>query len=162
MIETNLRVLKASRRTPREGDVFVMQPDDDFFLFGRVIDTDAVWALGDGVNGAILIYVFGTRSARKEVPDLAELRPANLLISPVMTNRLPWSRGYFETLAHVPLDHADLLGQHCFFDAARGRYFDNKGNELPGPVEPVGDFGLHSFRSIDGEVSGALGISPGL
>lgn len=46
-----------------------------------------------------------------------------------------------------------LLPQRC-----GGRYFDENGNEVRGPIEPVGDYGLHSYRTIDDTVSEALGI----
>ncbi len=69
-----------------------------------------------------------------------------------------WSRGYFEILANVPLTADDVLVQHCFRSASRGRYFDEHGNELPGLAEPIGDHGLYSFRTIDDQVSDALGI----
>jgi len=52
----------------------------------------------------------------------------------------------------------DLVAQHCFLSAGRGRYFDEDFNELPGPVEPCGDWGLHGYRTLDDEVSDALGI----
>jgi hypothetical protein len=37
----NLAVLKKTRRAPEVGDIFVMQPPDGQFLFGRVVDTNA-------------------------------------------------------------------------------------------------------------------------
>lgn len=152
----NLRQLTASRKKPRPGDVFAMQLPDDRFLFGRVIDTEA--QSGFGPASAVLIYIYRVRSETCELPDRAHLRPDRLLVSPMMTNRLPWSRGYFETIAHIPLDYKDVLGQHCFLSAVRGRYFDERGRELSGPVEPVGDYGLHSYRTIDDEISDALGF----
>lgn len=50
----------------------------------------------------MLIYIFRERSSEKAVPDAAAMRPEHLLVSPIMTNQLPWSRGYFETLANIP------------------------------------------------------------
>jgi hypothetical protein len=153
---TNLRVLKPSRKVPRAGDVFVMQLPDDRYLCGRVMSTNAM--AGESMPGAILIYVYRQRFNSKTLPERSQLSRDQLLVSPMMTNRLPWSKGYFETVAHWPLEHMDALPQHCFLSAARGRYFDEKGNELAGPVEPVGDYGLHSFRTIDDAVSAALGF----
>jgi hypothetical protein len=86
------------------------------------------------------------------------MRPDRLLVSPIMTNRLPWTRGYFETLANVPLEVGDVLPRHCFLSASRGRYFDDAGNELAGAIEPVGDYALHSFSTIDDQISDKLGI----
>lgn len=148
----NLAVLKKSRRAPEVGDVFVMQPPDGLFLYGRVIATDAM--IGP-MRNCILIYVYRPRSAQKEaIPDLL---PGQLLVPPMMTNKRPWTMGYFETLEHRELGPMDRLPQHCFRDTF-GRYFDENSYCLPGPVEPVAQKGLHSFRTVDDEISGALGI----
>lgn len=155
-VRTNLQVLKPSRKAPRAGDVFVMQLPDDRYIFGRVVSTEAM--AGPSMSGAILIYVYGRRFDSKVVPERPELSRDQLLVSPMMTNRLPWSKGYFETVAHWPLESGDVLPRHCFLSAARGRYFDEKGNELPGSIEPVGDYGVHSYRTIDDAVSAALGF----
>lgn len=76
---------------------------------------------------------------------------------PRYTNRLGWSRGYFENVDSRPLSSDDLLEQHCF-RRHTGQYFDEKGQQLPGPVEPCGDWVLSSFLRIDDLVSEAIGI----
>ncbi|HUW28639.1 MAG TPA: Imm26 family immunity protein [Sulfuriferula sp.] len=148
----NLAVLKKTRKSPEVGDVFVMQPPDGLFLYGRVIATDA--RIGP-MHNCILIYVYRPRSEQKEaVPDLLR---GQFLVPPMMTNKRPWTMGYFETLQNRELGPMDRLPQHCFLDTF-GRYFDEYSNRLSGPVEPVAQKGLHSFRTIDDEISGALGI----
>jgi hypothetical protein len=133
------------------GDVFVMAPPDGRFLYGRVIATNAKPLAG---FDAILVYIYSTRTTdRQPVPELLRGR---LLVPPMMTNKRPWTMGYFEFVEHRPLSPLDRLPQHCFKD--RKWYLDEFGNRLPRPVEPVGEFGLHSFRTIDDEISGALGI----
>jgi hypothetical protein len=64
---------------------------------------------------------------------------------------------YFEFVENRPLTPMDRLPKHSFKDT-RDWYFDEHGNRLPGPVEPVGQWGLHSCRTIDDELSKALGI----
>jgi hypothetical protein len=118
-VKTNLRVLQPSRKKLRAGDVFAMQMPDDLYLFGRVIGTDAV--IGP-MTGIILIYIFRTRSEVKAPPRREDLRPDNLLVPPILINRLPWSRGYFETIDHRPLEQEDLLKQNCFLSSVRGQY----------------------------------------
>lgn len=154
-VVTNLRVLKPSRKRPVAGDLFAMQLPDERYLFGRVVSTEAM--AGPSMGGAIMIYVYRPLFPSKDVPERAELSVEQLLVPPMMTNRLPWSRGYFETVARWPLEPGDVLGQHCFRSWV-GRYFDEAGNELPRAVEPVGDYGLHSYRTIDDEISDALGF----
>lgn len=89
--------------------------------------------------------------------------PDQLLIPPVLTNKLGWVHGYFETIAHHRLAASDRLPQHCFrsgvvLDAPIERYYDEYSRELDVPVEPVGEWGLQSYRTIDDAVSDALGI----
>ena len=151
--QTNLKVLKPSRKRLKEGDIFVLQPDDQY-LFGRVIKTDAI---GGGFANCVLIYIFRVRRASKELPPRSDLSPDKLLVPPITTSRLLWSRGYFETIAQLPLEPDDVLKQHCF-RSTQGKYYDESGNELAGPVEPVGKWGLMTFRGVENEISDALGI----
>lgn len=154
-VQTNMRVLHPSRKKSKPGSVFVLQMPDGLFSFGRLIHTDVNAGMG---QGAQLIYVFRCRSESKELPDRTELRATQLLIPPMMTNRLPWSRGYFETIAEIPFEVGDVLEQHCFHDSVFDKYVDEQGTELAGPIEPVGRYGLGSFRTVDDAVSKALGI----
>jgi len=151
---TNMQVLKPSRVKPRLGDLFILYIEGRY-LFGRVINTEA--KAGWSMPGAILIYIYRSESTTIEPPDRSKLKPANLLLPPMMTNRLAWSKGYFQTISNVPLEPDDVLPQHCF-RSANGDYFDEFATEIPRAVEPCGDWGLHSFRTIDDEVSDALGI----
>jgi hypothetical protein len=148
----NLAVLKQSRRRLHVGDIFAMQPPDGLFLFGRVISVDANPL---GVGGGILVYIYRARSSEKAC--IPKLLRGQLLVPPMMTNRLGWSKGYFEFLENQPLGPMDILPQHCFKDSG-GRYFNEHGERLAVAVEPVGGFGLDSYRTIDDEISKALGI----
>ena len=78
----------------------------------------------------------------------------------MMTNRLPWTKGYFEHLENRPLTPMERLPQHCFARSWTNapQYFDELSNSLPGPTAPVGEYGLQSFRTIEDKVSEALDI----
>lgn len=154
--QTNLRVLKRSNKKPLAGDIFVMQLPDETYLFGRVIvaglePPDAPKPL------SYLVYVYAHRS-KAEQPSREALRCDRLLLPPVFINRMPWTKGYFKTVEHEALTHDVLLPQHCFWDAARARYVDERGNPLPHESQPCGDWGLSSYRWLDDHVSDALGI----
>lgn len=148
----NLTPLKKTRAQPEAGDIFLMLPPDGLFLYGRVIATDA--KIGP-MSDCILIYLYRSRSEQKEM--IPPLLRGQLLVPPMMTNKLPWSKGYFETIDRKELGPMDRLQQHCFVDS-RGWYFDEYDKRLPGPTEPVGERGLQSFRTIDDKISHALGI----
>lgn len=151
----NLIILKKTRRAPEVGDIFVMQPPDEQFLYGRVISTSAM--IGP-IEDCILIYLYRARSTEKKA--IPQLLRGQLLVPPMMTNKLPWTKGYFEYIENRPLTPLDLLPQHCFARSWTNppQYFDELGNRMAGPIEPVGEYGLQSYRTIDDKISQALGI----
>jgi hypothetical protein len=157
MTETNLKVLRPSRKKPQVGDVFAMQLPDDTYLFGRVILVDLP---GDRAPMPLsnLIYIYRERASTKILPDLSVLTPDRLLLPPIFTNRKAWTLGYFETIDNRPVGPEDLLAQHCFYDFT-GKYLDLEGHPLSGPVEPCGDWGLSSYLLIDRDVCAAVGIA---
>jgi hypothetical protein len=153
---TNLQLLRPSRRRLAPGDVFTMRLLDDSYIFGRIIKAD----LGHDeapMPGSNLVYIYNHRSPLKE-PAFGALRPDRLLIPPQFTNRIGWSRGYFETVAHRTLEPADRLPQHCFWRVPQQRYVDLDGTPLDGPTEPCGIWGLGNYRIIEDEVCQALNI----
>jgi len=125
------------------------------YLFGRVILADPPREFAP-MPGANLIYIYACQSKSK-TPDETRLRPDDLLIPPVWTNRLGWTKGYFETISSGELEPGALLSQHCF-RRHDGVYLDEVGRRLPGRVEPCGEWGLVSYRWIDDHISDALGI----
>ena len=155
MSEPNLKVIKRSRRPLAPGDIFAMQPPNGSYLFGRVIEVDLPRERAP-MPGASLIYIYRT-TAESPTPELSLLTRDDLLVPPIFTNRLGWTRGYFVSVAHRELTADDLLPQHCF-RRWTGEYLDQFGKLRPGPVEPCGDWGLSSYRGIDDQVSDALGI----
>lgn len=156
MVSTNLQSTKRSRHVPARGDTFVMLLPTGKYLFGRVIlaDPPRESAPGPSTN---LIYIYSGQSDTKK-PDYQQLTPDRLLLPPIWTNRLGWSKGIFQTVENEPLREHDLLRQHCFRDSFRRIYLDETGKELSFCVEPCGEWGLVSYRWIDDHVSDAVGI----
>lgn len=153
--ETNLRILEPSPKAPTAGDIFVWRPKLRGYFFGRVVRTDAtVRFMADG----ILIYLFSIESDTKEPPERLSVI-GSLLVPPLMTNRLPWSRGYFETVARRNFEPGERLPVHCFYSPTWKRCFDEEGNEIPKKIEPCGQAGIESYRTIDDAISDALGIA---
>ena len=114
-ILTNLRILE-SRKQPKAGDIFVVSPSMRGYFFGRLVATDA--EIGSMPN-CHLLYLFATESETKHFPS--RLLIGDLLVPPLMTNRLPWSRGYFETVGHREFLAGERLPVHCFRELGRQR-----------------------------------------
>jgi hypothetical protein len=154
-IQTNLMFLKKSRVAPVSGDIFVMKMPPDIYLFGRVIRAEPPRETAPG-PGSNLIYVYAFQSKTKS-PDESRLGPDGLLIPPIWTNRLGWSKGYFETIKRTALETSTLLSEHCF-RRHDGIYLDDEGRRLPGRIEPCGEWGVVSYRWIDDRISDAIGM----
>lgn len=152
---TNMQRKWPSRKALKAGDIFALQMPDDLFSFGRVIDTTARWTVGAKPQ-TVLLYIFAGRSEVCE-PDDATLQYSNLLIPPALTNRLPWSRGYFKTIGNRGFKPGERLEIHPFRES-RGLVFDEFAKEMPADTPTVGPWHLRSFRTIDDAVSQALGF----
>jgi len=149
-----MKVLKKSRKRIKLGDIFRFQILENKFYWGRVVSLNA--SVG-GFEDCILLYIYNVETNKSdEIPETLTVN--NLLLGPIATNRLGWSRGYFETIDNRELKQDDLLPVHCFFDILYKKYFDVSGNTIDKPIEPYGDYGLDSYTSIDDKVSEALGI----
>jgi hypothetical protein len=149
----NMKVLKKSKSKPKVGDIFIFQmKNENRYFFGRVICKDA--KVGP-FEELILIYIY--KSFSEERNRIPELNKNNLLIPQLMTNGLPWTRGYFETISNQLIDKKDVFEKHCFRDI-RGRFFDEYNNPYTEAFEPCGERGVNSFRTIDDKVSKSLGL----
>lgn len=155
---TNLQVQRPSRGKPREGDIFTMQLPDGTHLFGRVIRADTTDSRLAPMPGSYLIHIYRYRTESKK-PDVKRLTTGDLLLPPVFINRMPWTKGYFETVGHAELTRDDLLERYCFWRAVQGVYVDENRNPLPHEIHPCGEWGLASYRLLDDLISDALGIS---
>lgn len=101
----------------------------------------------------VLVYLYRAWSPDKHA--IPELRRDRLLLPPIGTNQVPWTRGYFEVVASPPLAADDVLPQHCFRDGSQFR--DERGMLLAGAVEPIGSYGLAGIGLIDELIGTALG-----
>ena len=155
--DVNLRQLKPSRKIPKVGDIFAMLMPDGRYLYGRVILANLPSELAP-MPTSNLVYIYDIRTKARTPAPLDALSPDRLLLPPQFINRLPWSKGYFENVAHQPIRESDLLAQHCFWDVVGKVYCDETGHALSTRTEPCGVFALGSYRMIDDLVSDALGI----
>ncbi len=76
MAAKNFQVLRPIRKKLRPGDVFAMRLPDGWYLFGRVIPTEARWthAPAEESGTVNLVYVFRHLSSEKVVAERRELR----------------------------------------------------------------------------------------
>jgi len=157
----NMRVLAPSRKKQRPGNIFVFQMPDDLFRYGRVIHVDVNLVAATGARGnlnAILAYIYRVSSPiRLPVPTL---RKEELLLPPLFINDTGWHDGYFETVDHRPLQSADVLPVHCFYDATHKCYVGQDRKPISAAYEPCGLYAVGGYGAVDWDVSKALRFPP--
>jgi len=78
----------------------MLMPDAKY-LYGRVILANLPAGLAP-MPTSNLIYVYDVRTEEKTPPPIDSLTTDRLLIAPQFINRMPWTRGVFENVAHEP------------------------------------------------------------
>ena len=150
----NLVVLQKSRKKLRPGDIFVQKFSIlDKYIWGRVISTTAD-AGPFGLKNLIYIYHVLTT----DIDDIPELKKNNLLIPPLLTNRLGWSRGYYKTIANMPLTQDDVYQPHCFHFFSMNQYRDENAMVMDKPCPPVGSWAMTGYIAIEAEICRTLNL----
>lgn len=155
----NAMLLRRSRHRPAVGDVFALSILGTRWVIGRVIRTDACFM---GESPLLYFYQHKARPEQVRTPIAPEL-----LIAPVVTNRLGWVRGFYVHLFNAPLQPSEILLRHVFgippAENAPVTEFVDEYNVPTGPPDPgqhLGWAALWSYRAIDDMLSNALGIPP--
>lgn len=133
------------------GDVFCLKYPGPKFIFGRIMRLDCVIAR---MPKAILVYVYAGEFKTDKAPPV--LDKSRLLVAPAFINKLGFSRGFMPVVANVPVKETDFLSRHCF-RGFQNKYLDEYG-KIVEPVEPIGEYGLGNYRTLDDAISKALKI----
>lgn len=155
-----LRRMKGQRREHEQGDLFVLQLDQDgSFRPGRIVK------LGQHTPqarfpGDMLIYLYRDPLAEPVVAEPEALTPDRLLMPPEFTTGWMWTKGYFRTVGHQSLRPGDLLAQHCFYDADSEGYVDENDRRLDRRYEPCGTFGMPVFEWLAEEIDAGVAGKP--
>ena len=148
-----IKTLRKSRKDPVEGDVFTYTFDRKRYYWGRVVRTGA--RVGPFPN-CLLLYFFAAPSGSPD--EVPQLRKEDLAVPPLLTNKRPWTMGYFVTAAHFDITEADRFSRHCFKHPVSGKVYDEDGIEVADGCKPLGSYLLHSYQTIADELARALKV----
>lgn len=142
-----------SRKKPKAGDVFIVQPEKGIFYFGKVIQTDIV-SSDSFINGMSLIYIYNRRSSQKNMT--LGIETEELLIPPIVVNNQPWVKGYFETIGFEPVTVSEEQIDYGFWHVLKKEYVDLNGLSLSRVPKYSSIFGLGSYGIVGKEVQKAI------
>lgn len=150
---TELIPMGRSRKAPKEGDVFLVQPFPQAYYCGKVIRTQ-LESKDSCVRGMNLIFLYDKRTDGQTLPH--RLDGEELLIPPVIINRLPWSRGYFETVGNAPVTQRERSLSYGFWSFREKRFVDVQGLPLDREPRYWSDYGLAGYALVGEKIQAAL------
>lgn len=148
-----LIAMKKSKKTPNEGDIFVLQPLPNKFYYGKVIQTNII-SKDSYINGMTLIYIYNKVSEDKQLPQ--SLDKQDLLIAPIIVNNQPWQKGFFETIDNVNILESEKKIDYGFWDLLKEKFIDINGNDLVNEPQYWTQYGLGSYGIVGKEVQRAI------
>ena len=159
-----LKVIKKSRSIPKVGDVFLVSPREGIYFYGKVLVANIVRKVRDTfVEGKHVVFIFKGNTHEKNIdkymPDYS-----NLLIPPAIVGDEYWKKGYFHTIANIPLTEEEKKLDFGFYSIHfKGNFFCKETGELLDKEPKL--LGMHGITTISGiglEIEEELIINPSL
>jgi hypothetical protein len=145
--------MKKTKNNPSEGDVFVIQPLEGKYYYGKVILAN-LQSKDSFINGMTLVYIYNKRSFQKVFSE--DLEENDLLIAPVIVNNQPWQKGYFETVGNANVTEKERKMEYGFWDLLKRKFVNYNGDELVKEPKYWTHYGLGSYGVVGKEVQKAL------
>jgi hypothetical protein len=152
-MQVKLVAMKRSFKEPQTGDIFVLQPLERVYYYGKVIESkvDSKYL---GFKSWYLIFIYNLKTA-ETIKDI-DLNDIPLLIAPMVVNKRPWTMGYFVTISSSSISKYDIAIDYGFWSESRNKYFDLRGNEMSYKPYYSGVFGLGSYGAVAHEIGKVL------
>ncbi|MZP30341.1 hypothetical protein GTO91_11525 [Heliobacterium undosum] len=106
--------MKPSRKKPKSGDVFVIQPKEGIYVYGKVIKADLA-SPSAFIQGQYLVFIYHT--VCEKIVQPVELNPQKLLFQPLIVSKLGWTMGFYQTVYSTKVTQEDHAVDYGFYDA---------------------------------------------
>jgi len=154
--EYQLKVIKRTRTLPKRGDVFFINPKENKFFVGVVVNDNV-----NNINGNDLYVVLILKNKVESIEEKDfDLDFNNLLIEPCIVGKEYWTRGYFYNCG-VFIDNLPNI-DYGFYNIGECEYLDEFGNVLNNVPKEFGTFGVSTIIGIAYKVNHELIIDSSL
>lgn len=119
-MKTKYRVLNRGKKGRQNGECFILQLDGENYVLGVVANNDTKWA--PNVNNVLTVLFFKTEFADEKSFSLNDIikivnDKSALILPPIITNELGWTKGYFKTINKVDTDDISYLNDISFYNS---------------------------------------------
>ena len=148
--EYQLNVIKRTKTLPKRGDVFFVNPKENKFFVGVVINDNV-----NNKNGNDLLVVLILKNKVESIGDKDfEIDFDNLLIEPTIVGKEYWTRGLFYN-SGISFDKLPYI-DYGFYSVGNGKYLDEFGQNLTKIPKYLGTYGVATIIGIAYEVNHEL------
>ena len=154
--EYQFNVVKKSRKHSTRGDVFVINPINDLFLYGVVLNSNINNICGDDLYVIIILKERAEINKKKEIRLITD----NILVGPCIVGKEYWTKGFF---GRTDINIQDIPQfSYGFYYIGKSKYVNEFGNEIFEKPDMVESFGVATITGIAYKVRKELIIQPDL
>ena len=133
--EYQLQVIKRKRIYPEIGDLFKINPKNEIFLYGVVINNHI-----NNINGDDLILILIFKQGVNVERCIEEgIKGDDLLLYPEIVGKEYWTRGYFYNYSHY--DQHINFDNYGFYYVGKDKFVNEYGEEIDEP-QILGTYGV--------------------
>lgn len=137
-----LQIIKRKRNYPSVGDIFQVNPRENIFLNGLVINTHINNLNGDDL---LAILIFHNKTDLKDCVKKG-IKEKDLFIPPQIVGKEYWTRGYFFNIDRF--EEMMDISNYGFYKIGYRKFVDEYGNDLNYEPELLGTFGVATINGI--------------
>ena len=115
--------IKRSYKYPENGDVFILQPRKDLYLYGLVINAHIKNSYGDAMN---IVAIFKLKTHEFNIDEFTA-DYSKLMLFPIMVARNYWTSGFFYNVGQI--DDLGNVPSYGFYHHYRVHKFWNEYGE---------------------------------
>lgn len=137
-----LQIIKRKRKYPLVGDIFHVNPRENIFLNGLVVNTHINNLNGDDL---LVILIFHNKTDIQECVKKG-IKEKDLFIPPQIVGKEYWTRGYFFNIDRI--EEMMDISNYGFYKIGYRKFVDEYGNDINYKPELLGTFGVATINGI--------------
>lgn len=145
-----LQVIKRKRLYPEIGDIFKVNPRDDIYFYGVVLNNHIHNINGDDL---LLVLIFKQNIDIKG-SIINGVKEDDLLLPPQIVGKEYWTRGFFYNVEHY--DEILNVKNYGFYSIGKGEFVDEYGKELANQPKLLGTYGVATISGIARKINQEL------
>ncbi len=159
--EYQLKFIKSDEKEVKEGDVFVLMPEEGIYFYGKVLEANIRNENNYFIKDQYLVTIFKCKTKNISIEDF---KPDynDLLIQPAVVSKGYWTQGIFYNVGNIPLTEEEKNLDYGLYNSIDGKFYKANGTLIERKPKIYGGYGITTGIGIAIEVEEELIIDPSL